>query len=105
MGPDFSLNFVLEAMWPIGDAAWLGPRGQLGVMAISPSGEFEDELKETKDNCKAAGVSGCDNLDGPDEGVGGSSHRRSPDHGGCSSGPWERRRSPGQRVGAEHRAA
>jgi len=65
LGTDVSLNFVLEAMFPVGHAAWIGPRGQVGLMELLPSGELKDSMQTMKRECQAAGISGCDNFDGP----------------------------------------
>ena len=69
VGSDVSLNFVLEAMFPVSDGVWIGPRGQVGLLALFPSGDLEDDLDVAKDNCEAYDMDGCSNLDGPRYGL------------------------------------
>ncbi len=69
IGSDVSLNFVLEAMFPVGDTVWLGPRGQIGATVLLPSGDGEDDLENEKDSCEASGLDNCDAFDGPHVGA------------------------------------
>ncbi|MFW5741346.1 MAG: hypothetical protein ACOC1F_13380 [Myxococcota bacterium] len=65
VGSDVSLNFVLEAMFPVGETVWLGPRGQLGAIVLIPSGDKEDYLEARKDVCEGNNLDNCDVFDGP----------------------------------------
>ena len=69
IGSDVSMNFVLEADFPVGDRVWIGPRGQVGGTILIPSGDMEDTLEENKEMCEDYDFDNCDVFDGPHLGV------------------------------------
>lgn len=69
VGSDLDVSFVLEAAVPVSPSVWLVPRGQLGVKLLFPAGDLRDGLDEIKEDCVAAGMDGCDSLEGARPGV------------------------------------
>jgi hypothetical protein len=69
IGSEFTLSFVLDAAIPVSPTVWLVPRGQIGLLLLFPGGDLRDNLDELKTQCEAAGISGCDSLEGARPGV------------------------------------
>jgi hypothetical protein len=71
LGSEIGINFLLEAAIPVGDGMWIVPEGSLGILILTPSGEFKDYLAAMRAECDAnLFTTGCDAFDGPRVGFG-----------------------------------